>query len=187
MKVRCSTTLISALVLSLCLVTIIPAALSKASTWNELSIKLPCAGAIWNFETPLGFAYLGIVVIGLIVLWTGYRKRERWAWFVMLIAILFFQFPFSVLPVLLEIRRFGWPFLLELLGAFRAGGWWHCWIESLRPNYSVGIACGSVLILIGLLHFLVMLVALLLPIKAFFGSQSLPNRGRELRSQRYRR
>lgn len=92
MKVRCSTTSISALLLSLCLVMSIPEARSNASTWRELTLKLP-SGAIWNFLAPLGFADLGIVAIGLIVLWTGYRKRERWAWFVMLIALLFFYFP----------------------------------------------------------------------------------------------
>jgi hypothetical protein len=135
-KVRCSTTSISALVLSLCLLTIIPEALGNASTWNELSIRLPFGG-MWNFLAPLGFAYLGIVAIGLIVLWTGYRKKERWAWFVMLVALLFFYFPTYVLPVLLQIRRFGWIYLLDLLGGFRAGGWgwWHCWMVSLRPNY----------------------------------------------------
>jgi biopolymer transport protein ExbD len=143
----------------------IPAALSNASTWNELTIKLPL-GSMWNFLAPLGFASLGIVAIGLIVLWTGFRKRERWAWFVMVIILLCFSFPSSVLPVLLEIHRFGWPILLDLLGGLRAGG--YCWVVSLRPNYSVGMACAFVPILIGLLNFLVMLVALLLPVKAFF-------------------
>jgi len=123
---------------------------------------------MWNFETPLGFASLGIVAIGLIVLWTGYRKKERWAWFVMLIILLCFSFPSSVLPVLLQIHRFGWPILLDLFGAFRGGEWLHCWIVSLRPNYIGGIACGTVLILSRLLNFLLMLLALLLPIKAFF-------------------
>jgi biopolymer transport protein ExbD len=173
---RCSTTSISALLLSLCLVISIPAALSNVATWNEFSIKLPY-GSIWNFLAPLGFAYLGIVAIGLIVLWTGYRKRERWAWFVMLIALLFFYFPSSVLPVLLQIHHFGWPVLLDLFGACRGGEWLHCWIVSLRPNYSVGMACASVLILSGLLKFLVMLVALLLPIKAFFWEPIPPQPG----------
>jgi biopolymer transport protein ExbD len=132
---------------------------------------------MWNFLAPLGFAYLGIVAIGLIVLWTGYRKRERWAWYVMLIALLFFYFPSSVLPVALQIRRFGWLFLLELLGAFRVGGWGQCWIGSLRPNYSVGLACMPILILSGPLKFLVMLVALLLPVKAFFWHSEPPQPG----------
>jgi biopolymer transport protein ExbD len=167
MNVRCSTTPISALVLSLCLVASIPAALSNTSTWNELTIKLPY-GAMWNFLAPLGFAYLGIVAIGLIVLWTGYRKEERWAWFVMLVALLFFYFPSAVLPVLLDVRRFGWPYLLYLLGAFRTGGWWYCWIASMRPGSAVGIARFPVAIMIRPVEFLVMLIALLLPVKAFF-------------------
>ncbi|MGD1106565.1 MAG: biopolymer transporter ExbD [Terracidiphilus sp.] len=167
MNVRCSTTSISALVLSLCLVTSIPVALSNASTWNELTIKLPF-GSMWNFLAPLGFAYLGIVAIGLIVLWTGYRKRERWAWFVILIALLFFYFPSYVLPVVLQSRRFGWPHLLDFLGIFRVGGWWHCWIASLRPNYIGGLACVPFEILIRPLEFFVMSIALLLPVKAFF-------------------
>jgi biopolymer transport protein ExbD len=165
------------LVLSLCLVISIPRVLNYASTWNEPFVKVPCGGAIWNIEAPLGFAYLGIVAIGLIVLWTGYRKRERWAWFVMLIILLCFTFPSSVLPVLLQIHRFGWPVLLDLFGACRGGEWLHCWIVSFRLNYSVGIACASVLILSGLLKFLVMLVALLLPIKAFFWEPIPPQPG----------
>ena len=174
MKFRLSTPSISAWLFSLCLVMSIPAALSNASTWNELTIKLPY-GAMWNFLAPLGFAYLGIVAIGLIVLWTGFRKRERWAWFVMVIILLCFSFPSSVLPVLLEIHRFGWPILVDLLGAFRADG--HCWIVSLRPNYSVGIGCAFVPILIGLLSFFVMSVALLLPVKAFFWRPDPPQPG----------
>lgn len=177
MKVRCSTTSISALLLSLCLLISIPAALSTTSTWNEPSITLPCSGAMWNFKTPLGFAYLGIVAIGLIVLWTGYRKKERWAWFVMLIILLCFPFPSSVLPVLLQVHRIGWSVLLDLFRASRAAECLHCWIASLRPNYTVGIACGTLLILGGLLKFLVMLVALLLPIRAFFWQSEPPKRG----------
>jgi biopolymer transport protein ExbD len=178
MKVRCSTTSISALLFSLCLILSVPAALSSASTWNELTIKLPY-GAMWNFLAPLGFADLGIVAIGLIVLWTGFRKRERWAWFVMLIALLFY-FPYYVLPVVLQVRHFGWPYLLYLLGAFRGGwwywveGWWYCWIESLHPDSAVGIADYPAVVLIRPLEFLVMLVALLLPVKGFFWRPELP-------------
>ena len=178
MKFRLNTTAISGWLFSLCLVMSIPAALGNASTWNELTIRLPLGG-MWNFLAPLGFAYLGMVAIGLAVLWTAYRKRERWAWFIMLIALLFFYFPLYVLPVVLQVRRFGWPMLLDLLGGLRAGG--YCWIVSLRPNYSVGIACAFVPILIGLLNFLVMLVALLLPVKAFFSKPVSPQPGMRTR------
>ncbi len=177
MKVRCSTTSISALLFSLCLVMSIPAALGNASTWRELTLKLPY-GAIWNFLAPLGFADLGIVAIGLIVLWTGYRKRERWAWFVMLIILLCFSFPSTVLPMLLQIRAgsYRWSYLLDFLGVFREGGW-HCLTILPSPSKSVGIECVAVLTTIGPLKFLVMSIALLLPIKAFFWKPVPPQQG----------
>jgi cytochrome bd-type quinol oxidase subunit 2 len=170
MKIRCNTTLISALILSLCLVTIIPGALKNASTWKELYFNWP-GGKIQNFWMQFGFIYLGIVMIGLIVLWTRYRKRERWAWFVMLIILLCFDFPSSVLPVLLQIRaqNYRWSLLLDLLEPFREPGWWHCLtIKSACCDYVVGIECVAVVMLIGLLRSLVMSVALFLPVKAFF-------------------
>jgi ABC-type Fe3+-siderophore transport system permease subunit len=122
---------------------------------------------------PFGFFSLGFVMIGLIVLWTGYRKRERWAWFVMLIILLYFVFPSSVLPVLLQIRaeNYQWSYLLDLSGAFREKGWWHCLTIVPSLSEAVGLECVAVAILIGLLRFLVMLVALLLPVKAFFRRQ----------------
>jgi biopolymer transport protein TolR len=177
MKVRCSTTSISALLFSLCLVTSIPEALSNASTWRELTLKLPY-GAIWNFLAPLGFADLGIVAIGLIVLWTRYRKRERWAWFVMLIILLCFSFPSSVLPMLLQIRagNYRWSYLLGFLGVFREGGW-HCLTILPSLSKSVGIGCVAVLTTIEPLKSLVMSIALLLPIKAFFWKPVPPQLG----------
>ncbi len=172
MKFRCSTTSISALLLSLCLAMMIPAGLRNVSTWRDLYFERPGV-KIQNFLMPLGFVYLGIVTIGLIVLWTGYRKRERWAWFVMLIILLCFSFPSSVLPVLLQIRaqNYRWSLLLDLLGSFRDKECWHCLTIVPSRSESVGIGCVTIVILIGLLKFLMMSVALLLPVKAFFWRQ----------------
>lgn len=168
MKVRFSTTSISAVLLSLCLVTIIPAAMMNAATWKELYIEW-YGGKMQNFWTQFGFIYLGIAAIGLIVLWTGYRKGERWAWLVMLVILLCFDFPGSVLPVLLQIRaqNYQWSLLLELLTPFREQGWWHC-LAIKPPDYVTGIECVAVGMLIGLVRSLVMWVALLIPVKAFF-------------------
>jgi hypothetical protein len=170
MKVRFNSTSISALLLSLCLVTLIPAALRNALTWNQLYLEWPGV-RIQNYLMPFGVAYLGIVMIGLIVLWMGYRKRERWAWFVMLIILVCFSFPSAVLPVLLQIRaqNYRWSLLLDLLRASPAQGWWHCLaITPSYCDYAVGIGRVAAQILVGLLCFLVMSVALLLPVKEFF-------------------
>jgi biopolymer transport protein ExbD len=172
MKIRRSTPLISALLFSLCLVVSIPPALGNASTWRELTLKLP-DGAIWNFLAPLGFADLGIIAIGLIVLWTGYRKEERWAWFVMLIVLLCFSFPSSVLP------NYRWSYLPGFLGVLQEGGW-RCLTILPSPSKSVGIECATVLITIGPLKFLVMSIALFLPIKTFFWKRVTSQQGEQV-------
>ena len=103
MKTRFNTTLISVLVVSACLIELIPGSLRFASTWREIYFEAP-GFKEQNFLMPLGFCSLGLEMIGLIVLWTGYRKKERWAWFVMLIILLFFVFPLNVLTLLLDMQ-----------------------------------------------------------------------------------
>jgi hypothetical protein len=149
MKIRFSTTLVSALLMSLCLMFFIPASLQFASTWKILYYDETLGFREPNLLMPLGFCALGFEVIGLIVLWTGYRKKECWAWFVMLSILLFFVFPDNVLKLLLEMQTpaFQWPYLLN----------------GIRDVYWPSISTA-----LGVLDFLVMLVALLLPIKAFF-------------------
>jgi len=155
MKKRCDATLISALLLSLCLVTLIPGSLKCASTWRELYVQMPGL-KMQNYLMPMGLSSLGFVMIGLIVLWTGYRKNERWAWFVMLIILLFFIFPGGLLPLLLQTMLGGFGINLSGINYYTEMKW------VLKGN---DIAIG---IMMGLLIFPVMLVALLLPIKAFF-------------------
>jgi hypothetical protein len=149
MRIRCNTTLISALLMSLCLIFFIPTSLQFASTWNTLYFYEAPGFQEPNLLMPLGFCSLGFEVIGLIVLWTGYRKKECWAWFVMLSILLFFVFPDNVLKLLLEMQT----------PAFQ----WSYWFNGIREVY-----WPSILTAVGVLDFLVMAVALLLPIKAFF-------------------
>jgi len=173
MRIRCNTTSISTVFLSLWLAMMIPGNLTSALTWKELYFTFGGV-KIANFMMPMGVANLGIVMIGLIVLWAGYRKNERWAWFVMLIILLSFFLPFLVQPLLppmlKEIYRvYQSPEYrsLDLLGLFR--GAWQCqvFLPSLSQR-SVGLECFAVAIQIELLGFLMASVALLLPVKAFF-------------------
>ena len=109
-----------------------------------------------NLLMPLGFCALGFVTIGLIVLWTGYRKKERWAWFVMLIILLCFIFPSNMLPLLLNMQTPDFE--------------WSYWFQGIREGYRLSIWMG-----VEVLTFLVILVALLLQIKAFFGRSANSN------------
>jgi hypothetical protein len=45
-----------------------------------------------------GVASLAIILIGLIVVWTGYAKRSRPAWFVMFVIVWFWAFPVFIVP-----------------------------------------------------------------------------------------
>jgi uncharacterized membrane protein len=108
-----------------------------------------------NLTMWVGAYSLGLDIIGLIVLWTGFKKRERWAWFVMLVILLFYVFPGYVLTelVLFCKGKAGLSDFLQLIPLTWAGNW--------QSMPAIGI-------LLGLLTFVVMLVALLLPVKAFF-------------------
>lgn len=152
MKSRCNTTLVSTLLMSLCLMALIPGSLRFASTWRELYFE--AAGyREQNLLMPLGFYSLGLEMIGLIALWTGYRKKERWAWLVLLILLLFFVFPTNVLKLILEMQTPSFD--------------WSAWFQGIRDGY-----WPSIWMAVGLLNFLVMVVALLLPVKAFFWRQA---------------
>ena len=101
MKSRSRIVLISVLLLSLCLVSRIPGSLKFVSTWRELYFDMGDFKQ-QNLLMPLGFYSLSIETVGLIVLWTGYRKRERSAWFVMLIIALGFGLPDIAIPISMQ-------------------------------------------------------------------------------------
>ena len=145
MKIRWSTTLVSALLLSLCLFGYIPGSLRLALNWQDL--RFSCV-VVQNFSMSMGLYGIGFVMIGLITLWTGYRKRERSAWFVMLIILLFFSFSGGVLP---------W------ITRFHTRAEWALWVGGIR--WCAWLSTGTAL---GIIIFVIMLIALLLPIKAFF-------------------
>src|SRR5262249_46641149 len=50
-----------------------------------------------------GVACLSIILIGLIVVWTGYAKRSRPAWFVMFVIVWFWAFPVFILLIVVEL------------------------------------------------------------------------------------
>lgn len=101
----------------------------------------------------LGIASVAIILIGLIVTWTGYVKRVRPAWFVMFIIVWFWAFPLILLPFLPDIV--GIP-LTELVS------------RALREPGTSRASVNSVLI------FTLLLIALILPIKPMFFGRKPP-------------
>jgi hypothetical protein len=95
----------------------------------------------------VGFASLANILVGLVVVWTGFTRRYRWAWLVMFIIVSVWAFPVLVLPILhgkIDVTFVEW-----LAEAWR-------WPGSARI-YGENIVLVSI-----------MVVALLLPLKSFF-------------------
>lgn len=94
-----------------------------------------------------GLASLANILVGLVVVWTGFMRRYRWAWLVMFIIVWVWFFPLFVLPIFrgkIDVTFVGW--LKEA---------WH-WPGSAR-DYGENIVLISIMIL-----------GLLLPVKSFF-------------------
>ena len=147
MRIRADSVAVSSVLFTIALLCLIPAALRNAIAGRDKTIlaKLDVGfQAEAQTASYLGIACLTIILIGLIVIWTGYVNRGRSAWLVMFVVVLW-AFPFLVMPL--------------FSGTIALTEWLYSAI------YEAGLprsAAESVLI------FLLMVIALLLPIRSFF-------------------
>jgi hypothetical protein len=155
MKIRHDTVFLSSV-----LFTIVFAWLARWEWWNAL----PSSGR-YNLETPwrevsrltgeVGRLSLVILLIGLIVLWTGYLQKLRWTWFILFVIVFGWAFPVLIWhDVLFNGRAFIQPvseWLALLANAVREPGPARFIVEEM-------------------LLFSLMVVALLLPVKSFLHS-----------------
>jgi hypothetical protein len=100
----------------------------------------------------LGIVSLAVIALGLIITWTGYLERARSAWFMLLIIVCGWAFPVMLLPFALH-HNSRVPLGEWVAGAFHGPG---------PPR----MLAKSVFILS------LMVIALILPIRSFFGKQS---------------
>ena len=99
----------------------------------------------------LGIVSLAIIAIGLVVTWTGYVKKVRWTWFVLLTVAWGGAFPVMLLPFVLHLNR-----AITLTE----------WISGAQEGLYVPRA-----LMESVVTFSLMIIALILPIKAFFWSR----------------
>jgi len=151
---RLNSVTISTVLLTACLLMGLPAGVELALTASRPYVEVYPGVEIQNYLADAGFTLLTIISIGLLITWTAYWRRELWAWFALsLLAGLYF-FPVHVLRVFMAIAQaedFRWSDFL--LGAIQ------------QP----GIVRTSTL---ALLVFLVMVIALVIPVRAFFKKSS---------------
>ncbi len=146
MKIRRDAVFISAVLFTIALLAFLPENLIWASEWRRQSIIVTDWFSTGNLYTPLAFASLAISLVGLIVIWSGYVQRARWAWFVMFVIVWVYAFPVYIRPVLLKL-----PINLS--------AWF--WEAVKEGGPARAYAKGT-------LVFLLMVVALFMPLKAFF-------------------
>lgn len=149
-KIRADSVFVSSVLFTIALLCLIPAALWNASAGRDKALVAQMdAGFRAEAQTShyLGVACLAIILIGLIVIWTGYVKRSRSAWLVMFVVAWIWAFPLFVWPLFkgtIVLTFSEW-----LYSAIYQAGSPRIWAESV-------------------LIFLLMAIALLLPIKSFF-------------------
>ena len=152
MRTRADSVFISGVLFTVALVSLIPAALCNALAGRELATLDAGFRAEAQTAHDLGIACLVIILIGAIVIWTGYVKRARSGWLVMFIVVWFWAFPLFILP---------------LASALVHGRIVLTFSETLYDAISEGAgprsAAESVMI------FSLMVIALLLPIRGLFG------------------
>jgi hypothetical protein len=141
------------MLLTVCLLTIARWNLKFAATWQTRHIWMMDRVARLNYESSIAFASLALVIIGLIVVWTGYQKRTRWCWFVMAVFVFVYFVPVNMLDMMLDIKRVGWH-------------WGPGVLQDAKEGHQYGQGAIGVLVTFGLL-----VIALLLPIRAFFGKK----------------
>jgi hypothetical protein len=151
MRIHFDAVSISSVLLTLSLLALVPHNLQYASTWQQLYVQESSRLYVQNWFMPIGFASLALVLVGLIVIWSGYIARERSAWFVMFVIVWVFAFPVHVLPLLLHWLRA--PESID----------WPAWFWGVVRGSELDRAAAK-----GPLDFLLMAVALFLPIKPFF-------------------
>ena len=156
MKIRRDAVTVSSILFTLGLFVPMPAMLWNAWTVPQTYLDVAGRNLVGNYYAPIGFASLAIIVVGLIVTWTGYIKGVRWTWFVMFLIAWGWAFPVLVLA------EFHWRNMLPI------AQWPSVALKGRGPQ--LGFA-GS------LLTFLLMVLALALPVKTFFLTDHRTSRG----------
>ncbi len=152
LRVRLDSVSISGVLLTVCLLTIARWDLKFVATWRTRHWDMGRL-AIPNYDASIAFASLALVIIGLIVIWTGYQKRTRWSWFIMVVFVCVYFVPANLVDVFLDISRVGWR-------------WWPGVVQDAMEGRP--FALGAIK---GLAILALMIIALLLPSRAFFGKK----------------
>ena len=157
MRIRCNTVLISCVLFTIALIGFVPSQISRALALSPSGLATLHGDGRW-LASEIGYNgifSLNIILIGLIVVWTGYLKKIRWTWPIMFIIVFGWAFVGTILPMIRIERQILTSAPWSELSAEMVGQ--HRWVmEELSEAIKRAIL------------FALMIIALFLPIKAFF-------------------
>lgn len=137
---------LSCILMSLGLAVVAPFGLGLVATWREPWIEVSERHYIQNFQMPMGFAFLTLICVGIVVTWTGFRDGARSAWLILFLIAWLFYFPVLIYPQIRGHQLFNLGARIALLG------------ESAAVREKT----------LHLFGFVLMLVALVLPLRRLF-------------------
>jgi hypothetical protein len=107
LKVRRDAVAVSCILFTIALLMLTPAMCRDAATIPESFIRGELTAVIWprNCLAFAGITSLAVILIGLIVTWAGYIKGARWTWLVMFVIAWVWEFPALILPYLRPWNR----------------------------------------------------------------------------------
>ncbi len=153
MKIRHDAAFLSSLLFTIAFVRLAPWSWEWATLHGAGSQINADLQEVFLSQREIGILSLAVILIGLIVVWTGYLKKLRWTWFIMFVIV------FGCTPILifqdgaLSPQRFFMP----------ASEWLRLFADAVRGEPRIARAIVEEMLL-----FLLMVAALFLPVKSFF-------------------
>jgi hypothetical protein len=173
LRIRHDVVFISCVLFTIALICFIPVAWWYAqSGYGDMGGLDTAWRALARSDSNIGKLSLALVFIGLIVTWTGYFNKVRWTWFVMFILVSGLAFPLGISGLVVHPR---WvveavsDLILEATGKEPVHYWGMAW---------GGLAWRGLFVPISI--FLLMVIALFLPVKSFFFRRTGPAMGSHL-------
>jgi hypothetical protein len=164
MKIRHDVVAVSGILFTVAFLMLTPAMMNCARVTHQSRFQdiafypepgiAPDQVVIPNHYAPLGITSLAMIAIGLLVTWAGYIKGVRWTWWVMFVIVWVWAFPVLVLPLFRP-----WQGVAPIPQSFASAI-----SETLHAGPYSGLARAFLEVV---LAFLLMVVALVLPLKTF--------------------
>jgi hypothetical protein len=101
LRIRRDLVFLSSLLFTIAFICLIPSQVANAFAGRgDRALLGPGFAEVAKLLGDLGISSLAIILIGLIVTWTGYIKRVRWTWFIMFVIVFAWAFPLMIVPLL---------------------------------------------------------------------------------------